>query len=104
MFSTEMQFIFPEATTLIVTLPHPLPAEYLGIPQNEETRMTGATALKYMQNSNIMGMMSRFDQSMLNLLIDRHEQLEEEERQLRKAHMQPHTENAGLYLIVKHRK
>lgn len=102
--STELQFIFPEMTTLIVTVGNGAVPQYMGIPANEETQMTGETALNFMLNSNIVGVMNRFDQSILNLLIDRHEQNEEEERALRQAHMQKHIKNAGVYLIIKHHR
>ncbi|QYW03228.1 hypothetical protein pEaSNUABM13_00269 [Erwinia phage pEa_SNUABM_13] len=102
--STELQFIFPESTTLIVTVGNGIVPEYMGIPANQETQMTGETAFNFMQNSNIVGVMNRFDQSLLNLLIDRHEQNEEDESALRQAHMQKHTKNSGVYLIIKHHR
>ncbi|QYW03569.1 hypothetical protein pEaSNUABM14_00269 [Erwinia phage pEa_SNUABM_14] len=102
--STEFHFIFPESTTLIVTVGNGIVPEYMGIPANQETHLTGETAFNFMQNSNIVGVMNRFDQSLLNLLIDRHEQNEEEESALRQAHMQKHTKNFGVYLLIKHHR
>lgn len=102
--STTLTFIFPELTTLEVTIGNGVVPQYMGIPANEETQITGETALNFMLNSNIFGSMNRFDQSLLTLLIDRHERNEEEAEAMCRAHEQRHVRSEGLYLKIAHHR
>ncbi|QZE58824.1 hypothetical protein pEaSNUABM28_00267 [Erwinia phage pEa_SNUABM_28] len=70
--STTLTFIFPEMTTLEVSIGNGIVPAYLGLAENRDITFSDVKALRLMGDSNIVGAMSRFDQSMLNLLIDRH--------------------------------
>lgn len=70
--STTLTFIFPEMTTLEVSLGNSVVPSYLEIAENKDKTFSDIEALRLMQDSNVVGAMDRFDQSLLNLLIDRH--------------------------------
>jgi len=70
--STTLTFIFPELTTLEVTIGNGVVPEYLEVAENKDKSFNGIEAIRLMGDSNIVGVMSRFDQSLLNLLMDRH--------------------------------
>jgi len=70
--STTLTFIFPEMTTLEVSIGNGVVPAYLEVAENKAKTFSDIEALRLMQDSNVVGAMSRFDQSMLNLLIDRH--------------------------------
>ena len=71
--STTLTFIFPEMTTLEVSIGNGVVPAYLGLAENRDITFGDVKALRLMGDSNIVGAMSRFDQSMLNMLIARHE-------------------------------
>ncbi|QZE57474.1 hypothetical protein MPK71_gp265 [Erwinia phage pEa_SNUABM_1] len=71
--STTLTFIFPELTTLEVSIGNGVVPSYLGIAENRDKTFSDIKALRLMQDSNVVGVMSRFDQSLLNMLISRHE-------------------------------
>lgn len=71
--STTLTFIFPELTTLEVTIGNGVVPAYLEIAANKEKTFSDIEALRLMGDSNVVGAMSRFDQAMLNMLIARHE-------------------------------
>lgn len=71
--STTLTFIFPELTTLEVTIGNGVVPAYLEVAENKDKTFSDIEALRLMGDSNVVGAMSRFDQSLLNLLIDRHE-------------------------------
>ncbi|QZE60177.1 hypothetical protein pEaSNUABM35_00260 [Erwinia phage pEa_SNUABM_35] len=71
--STTLTFIFPEMTTLEVSIGNGVVPAYLGLAENKDITFSDVKALRLMGDSNIVGAMSRFDQSMLNMLIARHE-------------------------------
>ena len=70
--STTLTFIFPEMTTLEVSIGNSVVPSYLEIAENKDKTFSDIGALRLMQDSNVVGALSRFDQSMLNLLLDRH--------------------------------
>lgn len=71
--STTLTFIFPEMTTLEVSIGNGVVPAYLKIPANKDRTFSDIQALRLMQDSGIVGAMNRFDQSLLNLLLARHE-------------------------------
>lgn len=71
--STTLTFIFPELTSLEVSIGNGVVPHYLGIAENMDKTFSDVKALRLMQDSNVVGVMNRFDQSLLNMLIARHE-------------------------------
>lgn len=71
--STTLTFIFPEMTTLEVSIGNGVVPEYLNVAANKDKTFSDIQALRLMQDSNVVGAMNRFDQSLLNLLLARHE-------------------------------
>lgn len=102
--STTLTFIFPEMTTLEVSIGNGVVPSYLGIAANEDKTFSDVKALHLMQDSNVVGVMSGFDQSILNLLIDRHNTRENFHLQDCVATGSRYFASTGLYLRVAHHR
>ncbi|QZE56460.1 hypothetical protein pEaSNUABM3_00263 [Erwinia phage pEa_SNUABM_3] len=102
--STTLTFIFPEMTTLEVSIGNGVVPAYLGLAENKDITFSDVKALRLMGDSNIVGAMSRFDQSMLNMLIARHETHEHIRCRDAIEHGTEHFPSTCLYLKVAHHR
>ena len=104
--STTLTFIFPEMTTLEVSIGNGVVPEYLGISANTDKTFSDTKAMRLMHDSNVVGALSRFDQSLLNLLLDRH--VMHDNVRLRdctdRAATSEYFPSVGLYLKVAHHR
>lgn len=102
--STTLTFIFPEMTNLEVTVGNGVVPKYLGIPANNHRCYNGPEVLDATSHPEIAGKMTRFDQALLNLLVERHLACEEVRRQECANTGETFYANAGLHLKVEHHR
>lgn len=100
--STTLTFIFPELTTLEVTIGNGIAPRYLGIAENDGTTFNGIEALRLMGDSNVVGVMTRFDHAILGLLLDRHATHENAVCQSCIDGGREYSPSEGLHLTVAH--
>lgn len=103
--STEITFSFSYLTSLEVVTGSSAVSDYMGVAANQKKTFSNKEALDLMQNSNIIGALSRFDQAIVNLLIDK-QVAHEEERQYQAIQTgrpdRPEDVYAGTYLTIRH--
>ncbi|AWY08525.1 hypothetical protein HOT49_gp266 [Erwinia phage vB_EamM_Alexandra] len=102
--STTLTFIFPELTTLEVTIGNGVVPARLEVAENKSKTFSDIEALRLMQDSNVNGVMSGFDLSLLNLLIDRHNNREHFHCQECVMSGATYFPSTGLYLRVSHHR
>ena len=104
--STTLTFIFPEMTTLEVSIGNGAVPEYLNVAANKDKTFSDIQALRLMQDSNVVGAMTRFDQSLLNLLLERHAMHDNVRLRdcIDRAATAEYFPSVGLYLRVAHHR
>ncbi|ARW58904.1 hypothetical protein HOS33_gp264 [Erwinia phage vB_EamM_Y3] len=103
--STEITFSFSSLTSLEVVTGSSAVADYMGVAANQKKTFSNKEALDLMQNSNIISALSRFDQAIVNLLIDQQESHEEQRKhyvELARGIDRPEDVHAGVYLTIRH--
>ncbi|WOL24506.1 hypothetical protein fHeYen902_160 [Yersinia phage fHe-Yen9-02] len=103
--STEITFSFSYLTSLEVVIGNSIVADYMTVDANQKETYSGKRAIDLMQNSNIVGALSRFDQAIVNLMIDK-QVAHEEERRYQAIQTgrpdRPEDVYAGTYLTIRH--
>lgn len=105
--STELEFSFSYMSSLTVVVGNGNVAEALRIPANDRTVFYCAEAMTTMKDKLVTEELSRFDLAILNLMIDRQEQHEENRRQLEEKYRAsgqelPDPEYTGVMLEIRH--